>query len=215
MNDAEVIDTSAADAPVADATVQDPAPDAGQAATDTKAQDPQLEEGLVGGEPKAEEGEKKAEVPETYTTEGLTVPEDMEIDMPTVEALSKVAKEIGLSQENFNLLYNKMMPVLNERFETQLHEVRKEFYAEAKADPEIGGAKWNETLSIARKALFKFTDEPTRALLQASGLDCHPGIIRAFMNVGKAMSDDTVIRGSTATVERDAAKAFFYNSSMN
>lgn len=212
----EAIDTIAANEPAAASTEQSPAPEGDQAAVDQKEQGPLNEDdGLVGEEPKAEEGKKTDEVPESYTTDGLVVPEDMEIDMPTVEALSEVAKEIGLSQEKFNTLYNKMMPILNDRLTEQLDGVRSDFIKEAKADPDIGGAKWSETLSIARKALFQFTDEATRDLLKASGLDCHPGIIRAFMNVGKAMSDDTVVRGSTATVERDAAKAFFYNSKMN
>lgn len=212
----EAIDTSAANEPTADTTEQNPAPDAGQAATGTMGQGSPIEEdGLVGEESKTEGSNQKAEVPETYSTEGLEVPEDMEIDMPTVEALSEVAKEIGLSQEKFNTLYNKMMPVLNDRLAEQIDSVRGDFIKEAKADPEIGGAKWSETLTIARKALFQFTDEGTRDLLKASGLDCHPGIIRAFLNVGKAMSDDTVLRGSTAAVERDAARSFFYNSKMN
>lgn len=169
------------------------------------------EVGLVGDEPQAEQ----TEVPESYSTDGLTVAEDEELDMPTVEALSGVAKELGLSQESFNKLYNTMMPILGERQEAQLTELRAEFIRDAKADPDMGGHRWNETLSTARKALFKFTDEPTRNLLQASGLDCHPGIIRAFLQIGRAMSDDAVIRGSQATTERDAAKAFFYNSQMN
>lgn len=211
----EAIDTSAANEPAAADTEQNPAAEGDQAAVDQKEQGPLNEEGLVGEEPKAEEGKKTDEVPETYAIDGLKAPDDMEIDMPTVEALSEVAKEIGLSQEKFNTLYNKMMPVLNARQDEQLNDVRSSFIKEAKADPDIGGAKWSDTLSIARKALFQFTDEATRDLLKASGLDCHPGIIRAFMNVGKAMSDDTVVRGSTATVERDAAKAFFYNSKMN
>jgi hypothetical protein len=107
-----------------------------------------------------------------------------------------------------------MTPVLDARQDAQLAEMRQDFINQARNDPEYGGAKWAASKKIAQDALYKFSDPETRALLRGSGLDCHPGFIRFCYRIGKAMSDDTVVRG-TAAAQRDPAKAFFYNSDMN
>ncbi len=173
-------------------------------------------DGLVGGEEDSpEEGDAKPEQQE-YSFEGLRpMEEGLEVDEPTAQELSKIAREVGLDQKGFETVFNKLMPFLNQRQEEHLEGVRREFIAVGKADPEMGGAKWAETKSIARKALYQFTDPETRELLHASGLDCHPGIIKAFRAIGLAMSDDAVVRGASGAAPRDPAKAFFYNSKMN
>ena len=149
-----------------------------------------------------------------YSFDGLQVEEGLEIDQPTAEAFAKIAEEVGLSQDAFNTVYNRLMPFLNQRQEEQLQEVRAKFLEEARNDSEIGGSKYKENLSLARQAFKKFVDPETAELLQASGLDCHPGLIRAFVNVGRAISNDAVVRGE-AVKQRDPAKAFFNNSNMN
>ena len=206
--------------PTPDATGANPAsevqpPAAGQEPT---AQETTDGLGLVGdgdnGEQTDDANDDNQEV--EYNYDGLKKPNDWtEIDKPTAEAFSALAKKLGLKQEGFDTLFNEIIPFLNDRQNERLNDVRQDFYQTAKADPEIGGAKWNESLTLARKALFQFTDAPTRELLQASGLDCHIGVIKAFRNIALAMSDDTVHSGTRATGERDAAKAFFYNSNMN
>lgn len=149
-----------------------------------------------------------------YSFDGLEVEEGLEIDQPTAEAFAKIAEEVGLSQDAFNTVYNKLMPYLNQRQEEQLQELRTKFFEDARNDSEIGGSKYKENLSLARQAFKKFVDPETAELLQASGLDCHPGLIRAFVNVGRAISNDAVVRGE-AVKQRDPAKAFFNNSNMN
>lgn len=206
--------------PTPDATGTNPVPDVQQPAAGqepTAQVDPTAGDGLGlvndGGEEGSEKADDQADVEFNY--DGLQKPNDWtEIDKPTAEAFGALAKKLGLKQEGFNTLFNEIIPFLNDRQNERLNDVRQDFYQTAKADPDIGGAKWNESLGLARKALFQFTDAPTRELLQASGLDCHPGIIKAFRNIALAMSDDAVHRGTQATGERDAAKAFFYNSDM-
>ena len=204
--------------PTPDATGTNPVPEvqASAAGQEPTAQDANTgdELGLVGdSEEGGEKADEKADV--EYNYDGLNKPNDWtEIDQPTAEAFGAIAKKLGLNQEGFNTLFNEVIPFLNERQNERLNDVRQDFYQTAKADADIGGAKWKESLGLARKALFQFTDAPTRELLQASGLDCHIGIIKAFRNIALAMSDDSVHRGTQATGERDAAKAFFYNSDM-
>ena len=213
--------TDVAASPTPDATAgTNPVPEVNPpaAGNEPKAQDEAPGEGLglvEDGEDagNADEGNDESEI--EYNFDGLTKPNEWtEIDEPTAQAFSAVAKKLGLKQEGFNTLFNELLPALDARQSERLDDIRRDFYKDAKADADIGGAKWKESLGLARKALFQFTDAPTRELLQASGLDCHPGIIKAFRNIALVMSDDNVHRGTQATGERDAAKAFFYNSNM-
>ncbi len=216
----EVVDAAGvAASPTPDATGTNPVPDVQEPAagqeptaqgTDTGDELGLVNDGEINGDDKATE---KADV--EYNYDGLNKPNDWdEIDQPTAEAFGAIAKKLGLNQEGFNTLFNEVIPFLHQRQSERFDDVRQDFYQTAKADSEIGGAKWKESLSLARKALFQFTDAPTRELLQASGLDCHIGIIKAFRNIALAMSDDSVHRGTQATGERDVAKSFFYNSDM-
>ena len=170
----------------------------------------------IAGEDEPEGKAEEAKAPQDYDFSELKPEsEDYEIDQPTAQEFAKIAREVGLDQKGFATVFNKLMPYLNQRQEEHLNEVRRMFIGQAKADPVTGGAKWNETRTLARKALMKFTDGPTRELLRASGLDCHPGIIKAFYNIQKAMSDDVMVSGQQAAVKGDPAKAFFNNSNMN
>lgn len=140
--------------------------------------------------------------------------EGYQVDKPTAEAFGKIAQEVGLDQKGFATMFNKLMPYLNQRQSEQLEGVKRTFIAQAKADPDMGGSdeKWRETLGLARKAFTKFTDAPTREILRASGLDCHPGIIKMFLNIQRAMSDDVMVNGQAAATKGDPAKRFFYNT---
>lgn len=64
--------------------------------------------------------------------------------------------------------------------------------AELKADPDIGGPKWNESISHVRRALREFGGTEAANLLHAAGLGNHPVLVRAFAKIGRALADDTV-----------------------
>ena len=170
-------------------------------------------DGLVGDNPNGDGDDGANKAPESYSFDTLTVGESQEFDEVTAKEFATVAKELGLDQKAFETIFNKMAPVLERRNQEQMVEIRKSFLASAKADPEL--KDWNGSLAIAKKALYQFTDDATRDLLKESGLDCHPGIIRMFKQVGMAISNDTIVRGTVSGGKRDAAQAFFYNSKMN
>ena len=172
------------------------------------------------GEEVAEEAKEPSDetlgAPEgDYTTDGIELPEGYRIDVSTAEELGKVCRELNLSQSAYQKIIEKMSPALADRQAARLEEVKKEFLAQGRADKDMGGANWATTKAEASKAYVKFVDPETRAFLKQTGLDCHPGIIRAFHNVQKAVADDTVVRGQASSGKPDPAKAFFYNSNMN
>lgn len=176
-------------------------------------------EEIAAAEEAAAEAAKGA-VPETYA---LTAPEGMTLDPKDIEAASPVFKELGLSNDQAN----KLMPVaaaFAQRIQDQANQQilasvaadRKAWLDTAKADPEIGGAKWGETIGVAASALDQLgfvKGSPFRVLLDESGLGNHPDMIRAFHKVGKAIGEDGVIigDGKPGARKRDTAEILYEN----
>ena len=159
-------------------------------------------------------------VPETYA---LTTPEGLALDGAAIAEATPVFRELGLS----NAAANKLMPVAaqfaqrvqdqaNRQLLSHVQAERKAWLDAARADPEIGGAKWSETIATAASALDRlgFTKGSSfRNLLDESGLGNHPDMIRAFVKVGKAVAEDNdfVLGGGIPRTRRDRAETLYPN----
>lgn len=150
-----------------------------------------------------------------YSTEGIELPEGVSFDEGTLQELGAVCREHGLSQKVFSSLVSKMTPVLEQRQAERLEGLRRQFLEEGRADPEMGGARWKETMSGARAAYRKFASKDAQKLLQATGLDCHPAIIRMFRDINSQISDDAVVRGRIVGPKKNSLANFYDNSRMN
>jgi hypothetical protein len=84
-----------------------------------------------------------------------------------------------------------------------------------KTDQEIGGAKLDENLAVARRAVDAFGSPALKELLNTTGLGNHPEVVKAFYKAGKAISEDGFVRGQPKgpATESDLAKSLF--PSMN
>lgn len=149
-----------------------------------------------------------------YSTEGIELPEGVTLDDKVVGQLADVCKELKVSPEAFRAITSKMTPVLEARNAERIGEVRKQFLAQGRADKEMGGVNWDATKRSAGQAFKKFVDPETRALFVKVGLDCHPGVIRAFKRIQESVSDDVVVRGTPAAARNPLAN-FYDNSDMN
>lgn len=165
--------------------------------------------------------EAKAEtVPEKYE---FTMPEGVDADSEMLAEFEPIAKELGLSQENAQKLVDlqikslqKSVQKMQADHEAQQEEAFKEmttqWAAAAKADSEYGGTKFNENLSVAQKALKQFASEGLIEYLNSSGLGNHPEVIRTFVKVGKAISEDKfVVGGQGGARATDPAKVIYPN----
>lgn len=175
-------------------------------------QDSKTEEDEAGIGAEEEQGTSEAEP--VYTVDGVKLPEGMTFDDKTIGQLADVCKEAKVSPEAFRAIAEKMTPVLEARNAERIGEVRKQFLAQGRADAEMGGAKWADTKRNAGQAFRKFVDPETRQLFVKLGLDCHPGVIRAFKRIQESVSDDVVIRGEPSA-KRDPLANFYDNSDMN
>ena len=135
-------------------------------------------------------------VPETYE---LKV-EGMDLDPAAIEEATPIFKEAGLTNEQAQ----KIMPaaakfrdsVANQTLQ-QLVDAgakQKSDWADAtKADPDIGGAKLEETLHLSAKALDALgypEGSEFRKVLTETGFGNHPEMVRMMRKIGEMASED-------------------------
>lgn len=163
------------------------------------------------GAPPEEDPSKKAEqtddkeanaegAPEAYAD--FAMPEGVEIQGEALEEFKTLAKELNLSQKDAQRLADlgaKQASRLAEQPSQILAEARVEWEKQARNDKEFGGQAVEANLATAKKALDAYGTPELKTLLRESALGNHPDVIRLFYRVGKAMSEDSMVRGGSGT----------------
>ena len=149
--------------------------------------------------------DSESEVPEKYD---FKAPEGMEFDEETINLYADAAKEAGLSQEKADIILGKIAPHLAQQQIKAVEKASSEWEAASRADPEFGGDKLNENLSVAAKAIEQFATPELKTLLNESRLGNNPEVIRLFYRVGKAISEDGFVSATGAPQTNDARSLF-------
>lgn len=169
-----------------------------------------------------DQGETDAQVPETYELKVTQKNEagedvDVEIDSVLLEKATPVLKDLGLTNEQANKVAALVPEVTNRILQQQTDNfaaMRADWAKTAKADKEIGGAKWAETETLAARALDTFgapAGSEIRKLLTESGFGDHPEMIRMFRKIGETLGEDGgVPRGDGAKVTAKPREEVLY-----
>lgn len=159
-------------------------PEASAAPVDTNTETPPAvqPDGQGGDTPTAENG-NAAEYAD------FSLPEGMTLDTVTLDKFRPIAKELGLSQESAQKLVSLVADQRQAEHEAWAAQI-DEWANQSKADPEIGGAKFDENLAIAQRGYTKFATPALRELLDSSGYSNHPEVIRMFVAIGKSFGED-------------------------
>jgi hypothetical protein len=141
----------------------------------------------------------------------FTLPEGFTANEELAGELKALAKENGLSKEATQKLADlgvKMQQQQAEAWQTQVDQ----WAEQVKADKELGGEKFEENISLAKQALDKFGGQELKDLLQSTGFGNHPAIVKAFYNIGKSVSNDTLVVSNGASKEaKSTADVMFPN----
>jgi len=230
----ETTTASPADTPVSDAQA---APAASPEAVQAEA--PAAEEGTVlgdgevtavkeGEEPAAETKDQPAGAPEKYE---LAL-EGIDLDPELVAEAEPILRDLNLTNDQANALL-PLAPKIMEKAQAALTQQlldagasqRKAWLDAFAADPDIGGAKREESTHLAAKGLdalgFRNTGfgedgkspHPFRAALNETGFGNHPDMIRAFRALGEMAGEDGLFARSNSGVREDvpAWKAMYPN----
>ena len=82
----------------------------------------------------------------------------------------------------------------------------------AKADPEFGGDRFDENISLSIRGLKALQDDGLAAKLDASGLGNHPFILRALHAVGRQASASPVLAPAGAGARKTFAASLYSDS---
>ncbi|EJJ1122531.1 peptidase [Escherichia coli] len=159
---------------------------------------------------KPEDKEQKQEgAPEKYEFKPA---EGQELDTSALEQFEPIARELNLTNEQaqkmVDLYGTKIMPMVQQQ-QAEAWQKQTEGWAETvKADKEIGGDKLTANLSAAQRALDQFGTPELKEYLNATGLGNHPDLVKTFVKIGKAMSEDGMVDGSNQG-QRSAAEVLY------
>lgn len=160
----------------------------------------------------------------------LTMPDGVELDTALAEALGPEFKDLGLTNAQAQKLVDKYISIQQGRMEdhakspagvmaTVMGDYFKEagtpdtWMAKAKADPEIGGAKWDATANNAQRFVKHVNDPALNTYLNASLGGNHPALIKAFAKAGELIREDDPASGGAGGAGKpaDAAHVLFPN----
>lgn len=201
----------AADAP---APAADPAkPEGDKPQPGAEGDKPQDDKPADGDKPahKPDDKEQKQEgAPEKYEFKPA---EGQELDTAALEQFEPIARELNLTNEQaqkmVDLYGTKIMPMVQKQQAESWQKTTEQWAADVKADKEIGGDKLTANLSAAQRALEQFGDPELKEYLDSTGLGNHPALVKAFIKVGKAMSEDKVVTGGHESGGSDLISAFY------
>lgn len=190
----------------------DPAPDAG-AGLLFNAGKTEAEGGTSPApEPGKEDGAGKAEgVPEKYE---LNMKEGYAWDEATAAAVTPMFKELGLNNAQAQKLADYHMEAMQKFQASQVqkfHEIQAAELAAAKADPEVGGARLQESLGFAAKAMDTYGGQEFRDALAAHGMANNVTMLRFLAKVGRELSGDRFMQGTKPQREETAASILYPN----
>lgn len=139
----------------------------------------------------------------------LKLPEGVTLDEKLFTEYKALAEQFD-PQKGLEFLVSmrdQTLSNLQEQVAQQVEKQKGDWLTAARADKELGGAAWDDTLTAARTAVSRLGGDSLREVLNKTGLGNHPEIIRAFARAGKALSEDVIGgRGAAAPLTAENAE---------
>lgn len=127
----------------------------------------------------------------------LKAPEGSKLGTSAIERTTANVAKWGLSAETAQSVLEHVHGEVAEFWKAQEAESAQlrnvDWVQQTKADPEIGGAKFDETVRAAALARQAYFTPAFDKMLNDSGLGNHPEFVRAWSRVGKSMSEGQLI----------------------
>lgn len=126
----------------------------------------------------------------------LTLPENVQVNEATEQAMLKIFHEAGLTNAQANAIYNGYMQQLvgdvegaNKARESQ----QADWHAELQKD---FGKAFEQQVDMAQRAAREFGGEDFLKWLDTTGMGDNPMFVKMFAKIGKSMSESTADTGT-------------------
>lgn len=150
----------------------------------------------------SEEGDDESDADDTVPEDGVyefELPEGVELSDEDKTAWSTLFKDTGLTQKQANALVAaqaERVAAEQAAYATFLETQQKEHLDAAKADKEIGGDKWDESVKLAKRGFEMLGGSAIKNLILTSGNGNNPEMIRELRRIGAMSADDTFQSGT-------------------
>lgn len=148
--------------------------------------------------------------PEKYDYSDVKLPENYGYDENLLNEFNELAGKYNLSQKSANELMSmavKLTQLNSDNYVKAMAEQQRQKIEDFKRnlvnDREIGGANFDKTMRTANIAYTEFADEQVQRLLQETGLNCHPQVVKMFYNIGLKMQNDMIHGANAAAVQKE------------
>jgi hypothetical protein len=133
------------------------------------------------------------EDPSKYELPNLAEDAQFQPNEEFTEEFKQKAHELGLSNEQVKALYSWYVEGVGEKEVQQMQERAQEFRdnSEAQLRKEFGNS-YNERMQAAKTAVEQFGGDELKQVLDQTGLGNHPAVVKAFAEMGKQLSEDTI-----------------------
>lgn len=129
----------------------------------------------------------------------LKFDETINVDDSVKADLEAFGKEHGIEPDALANVVKKVA----ERQDEAIKEAVNTWMSESLSDKEFGGDAYESNIKVAAKPLQKYGTEKFVELLEQTGLNSNPEVIRFCYRIGKAMGEGDSIETTKATAEPD------------
>lgn len=170
--------------------VKDETPPADDKAEDTSNKNSDDAKETAKDEQKSDDADKPYE---------LKFDETINVDDSVKTDLEAFGKENGIDPDKLSEMVKKVAEHQNEAIQQSV----KAWMDESVSDKEFGGEAYETNIKIAAKPLQKYGTEKFVELLEQTGLNSNPEVIRFCYRIGKAMGEGDSIETTKSTAEPD------------
>ena len=167
--------------------------------TSTPTPTPAMAEASVLAAPEAPAPE--VAVPEAPTYGEFKLPDGATVDGEQLEQATALFKEAGLPHEQaqkfIDLALSREQAAATRGVQAFV-DLQTKWVSEIKADPEIGGTRFEASMASASRAIDRLGVPGLREALNLTGAGNNPAIVKAFVRLGQMVSEDRFMPGRNA-----------------
>lgn len=178
-----------------------------------------VEEPKAESEVKIDETKPEVKAQETVLTskeveyKDFKVPEGFVLDDKVLEKISPIFKEANLSKDVAQKMLDAHMEIVQglqtkqaEMFEQKQAEIfeqtKTDWLNKVKADKEVGGSNFDESIKTAKLGLTKFASPELIEFLNESGIGNNLEMVKLFNKLGKLTKEDVPGKQGSPSVSR-------------
>ncbi|WP_019646195.1 peptidase [Novispirillum itersonii] len=152
-----------------------------------------------------------AGIPSGY--QPFSLPDGMPMDQAAMDLFTPVARDLNLTQDQAQKLISlhaERMALVQDQAGQAWQQQRQDWQMQARVDPEFGGARFEENLALARRAIDRFGTPDLTAALNTTGAGDHPAMLKFFAQVARATGDHRLVSAGASGGNATMSTADYY-----